>query len=263
LSHQPYDELAGIYDHFQRHLDPTEWASYLHRLYLRTERTHTCQGEDGKPLLVELGCGTGRMLAALADVGFDVIGIDASPGMLQAARETFAEKKATPLLLLQDISDFELFGTVDCVVCLLDTVNHLTSEEAVRRCFARTANYLHPGGVFIFDLATPEHFRETLGNRQFFEVTETYALLWQNEYHPKCQESRSELTLFEQLPDGLYRRSETCIVERSYTPDQMTAWLIEAGFEGIESFADRSERPSTAGEERIFFAARSGKKGFS
>ena len=142
-------------------------------------------------MLLDLGCGTGRMTAGFVSLGYDIIGVDISPLMLEQAMFNLTEAGATPLLLLQDMCQFELYGTVDLITCLLDTVNHIVDETQLRSFIARCANYLHPGGIFIFDLATEYHFAEVLGDAEFFEIAEDYALLWQNSYFPEMALSRS------------------------------------------------------------------------
>ncbi len=260
MSTNAYDAIAGVYDQFQKEMDPVAWADYVYEMFYRKQAEHDYQGENGKPLLLELGCGTGRVLVELANLGFDVIGVDSSAGMLNVAREQFVDRGQDALLSRQDITDFELYGTVDCCVSLLDTLNHLTDERKIKACFALVANYLNPGGVFLFDLATPHHFQQTLGDKQFFDVTETYAVLWQNTYQPLLGLSQSDITLFESTGDGLFTRSETRIIERCYSIDDILSWLESAGFIEIEVFGEQTFSFPSDTEERVFVAARSGKK---
>lgn len=252
MSQFAYDNLAEIYDFFQREIDAGEWANYIKVLYERHQLPHEVQGERQKPLLLDLGCGTGRVLSALADLGFDPIGVDQSSAMLMAARERFASSGKAAILLQQDITTFELYGTVDCCTSLLDTVNHLPNEQAVRACFALVANYLHPGGVFIFDLGTEKHFADTLGNGEFFDVTESYALLWQNTYEEQLAKSRSELTLFTKTRGEQYVRNDLTIEEQYYSPVKVRQWLEEAGFADVKLYAELDFTEPGADEERVF-----------
>ena len=287
-----YDRLNAIYDRFQADLDPLAWAEYIHQLHLEQRLPHTNQGEGGRPLLLDLGCGTGRMTAGFVPLGYDIIGVDISPLMLEQAMFNLSEAGITPLLLLQDMCEFELYGTVDLITCLLDTVNHIIDIDRLRKFFAHCATYLHPGGVLIFDLATEFHFAEVLGNAEFFEISDDYALLWQNAYFPETTLSRSEITLFEATEDGLYVREDVTIKERYYSLEQISNLLTEAGFidltihgdvgiSGAPELAASLDRaadlrilrssetainPKTTavsenigGTERVFFVARSGK----
>lgn len=224
---QAYEALAQVYDRLQSDHDVSAWSDYLIRLDRRFSRRTTGDGRDGRPLLLDLGCGTGRFCLAMTRRGYDCIGIDQSPAMLEQAgncwqammaAETGADW-APPLFLLQDISRFELYGTVDLIVCLLDTVNHLTQREQVRQLFALCANYLNPGGLLVFDAATRYHLETELGHQVFYQDMDEQTLLWQNSWQAGRLTSRSEMILFSRQPDGLYQRHDLLVRERFY--DQM------------------------------------------
>lgn len=255
-----YDALAGVYDRFQQAIEPDAWAALIDRLYRKMAQPHDPQGSGGRPLLLDLGCGTGRMTAAFVPLGYDIIGLDLSPDMLAEAGRQIGEAGGRPLLLLQDLCDFELYGTVDLIICLLDTVNHITDAAELAQMFSQCANYLNPGGVLVFDAGTRHHFETTLGDGEFFAVEPDHALLWQNTFDAARGLSRSELTVFDELPDGVYIRRDVCIEERFYEPDQLAGWLAAAGFCDIRLIGDR-EALSGPGDsdERFFIAARSAK----
>ena len=117
-----YDLIAPIYDKVNGDVDYSAWADFIEKIIKREYR--------GKPeLVLDLGCGTGRMTLELAKRGYDMTGIDYSVEMLDIARES-AERAGLAdkmLWLCQDITEFELYGTVDVTVSCLDTLNHLTA----------------------------------------------------------------------------------------------------------------------------------------
>ena len=59
------------------------------------------------------------------------------------------------------MTEFELYGTVDAIVCCLDSVNYITDKRKLLKMFKLVKNYLNPGGVFIFDI----NFCKVLMNR--------------------------------------------------------------------------------------------------
>ena len=71
---------------------------------------------------------------------------------MQEAMEKRAESGHDILYLLQDMQDFELYGTVRAVISVCDSMNYLTDEEDLEYLFALVNNYLDPGGLFIFDM---------------------------------------------------------------------------------------------------------------
>ena len=104
--------------------------------------------------LLELGCGTGAVLAGLAD-GLQVTGIDLSPEMLAAAKASLTGVR----LVQADITKFSLGTTFDVVICVFDTLNHLPSFGAWLAMFGHVDAHLAAGGLFIFDVNTVGRLR--------------------------------------------------------------------------------------------------------
>ena len=158
-----YRQFARVYDMFMDNVPYEEWRDYLLKILHREDI------REG--LILELGCGTGAMTRLLAQEGYDMIGIDASEEMLMEARDESQEYPGI-LYLLQDMREFELYGTVRAIVSVCDSMNDIMSEEDLRRVFSLANNYLDPGGIFIFDMNTPYKYRELLGERTFCEKRE-------------------------------------------------------------------------------------------
>ena len=115
-----YSAIAHVYDIFNGDVDYESWADFAEECF---DRFLPARPE----LVLDLACGTGILTAILAERGYDMTGIDLSPEMLSTARENCPE---SVLLLLQDITAFELYGTVGAVLCSLDSLNHLTKKGA-------------------------------------------------------------------------------------------------------------------------------------
>ena len=183
---EAYTGFARVYDLFMDNVPYGEWSRYL--LSLLKEYG----AKDG--IVLELGCGTGKMTRLLSRAGYDMIGIDNSEEMLQMAREAEYEAKEYPavqaesesrediLYLLQDMREFELYGTVKAVVSICDCVNYILEEEELLQVFRLVNNYLDPGGVFIFDLNTLYKYREVLGENVICENREEGSFIWENFY---------------------------------------------------------------------------------
>ena len=118
---EAYSSFAAVYDTFMDNIPYDDWAAYL--ISLLKEYAV----EDG--LVLDMGCGTGSMTERLAEEGYDMIGIDNSEEMLEIAMEKRAESGLDILYLLQDMREFELYGTVKAVVSICDSVNYITEEE--------------------------------------------------------------------------------------------------------------------------------------
>jgi SAM-dependent methyltransferase len=101
----------------------------------------------GPASVLEPGCGSGRMLAALAGRGIDVAGIERSPPMLELARRRLGDHGA---VVLADMTDFDLGRAFDGAVCPINTLLHLSPDELARHlgCMARhTGSYLVQVGL--------------------------------------------------------------------------------------------------------------------
>src|SRR5665648_39949 len=109
MSTSSYDDLAQIYDHFQKDIDPILWAKYIDGL-IRQFGPQKGDGRGGRLLLCDLGCGTGGVSVEMHALGYDVIGIDESFLMLERAREKAKAAGADILFLMQDMTRMELFG---------------------------------------------------------------------------------------------------------------------------------------------------------
>ena len=156
-----YSFLAKAYDALNFGCDYARLADFL------TEEIRANEAIKSS-LVLDLACGTGALALLLRERGFDMTGVDLSQEMLSVATSECAKRGINDILwLCQDMTDFELYGTVDACVCSLDSLNYLTSLSKVKRCLELVHNYLIPDGVFIFDLNTPYRFKEIYGSRDY------------------------------------------------------------------------------------------------
>ena len=108
-----------------------------------------------RELVLDLCCGTGILATELAQRGFEVIGVDASPEMLMQASEKNLALSQPVLYLCQPLEQLDLYGTVDLAVCTLDSLNHLSGSRALQKALHRLQFFVEPGGLFLFDVNTP------------------------------------------------------------------------------------------------------------
>src|ERR1019366_8141144 len=97
--------------------------------------------------LLELGCGTGSILARLTTLP-SLTGLDRSPEMLAVARK----KVSNARLFEGDMESFSLGERFDVVICVFDSLNHLLTFDAWRSMFDAVYDHLVDGGLFIFDV---------------------------------------------------------------------------------------------------------------
>ena len=240
-----YESFAALYDRLMTDVDYDGWCDYLEESFARMKVQ--------PKLVLELGCGTGNLTVRLANKGYSMIGLDNSSDMLSVALEK--SQGLDILYLLQDMTQFELYGTVDAVVCSLDCLNYLTEEGMLEQCFSLVSLYLNPGGVFLFDLNTQYKMEHVLARETFLyddgEVFYTWQSIWDEEYG----ECEYDLTFF--VKEGnVYRRFEETHLQKAYSVSDVERALKQAGLilEGMVDGFDR--KPVCEQTERIFFAAR-------
>ena len=161
---QAYGEFARVYDMFQDNVDYDVWGAWL------KQQLKEYGILDG--LVLDLGCGTGTMTELLAEAGYDMIGVDNSEEMLAEAMEKRVESGHDILYLLQDMQEFELYGTVRAVVSVCDSLNYITEEEELQHVFALVNNYLDPHGIFLFDMNTVYKYQTMIGDATIAENRE-------------------------------------------------------------------------------------------
>lgn len=244
---EAYTGFARVYDLFMDNVPYAEWSQYLAGLLQEHGIT------DG--LVLDLGCGTGKMTRLLAQAGYDMIGADNSEEMLQAARE--ADGGAQDILyLLQDMREFELYGTVRAVVSICDSINYILEEEELQQVFRLVNNYLDPGGIFIFDMNTLYKYRELLGETVICENRDEGSFIWENFYDEERRLNQYDLTLFIQEEGKRYRKYEETHLQRGYGELQVKALLEQAGMEFVAMFDAFTREPVKETSERIYMIAR-------
>jgi len=144
-SNDPYQFLVRYYD--LQNADLTEDLPFW--LELAQQR----QGP-----IVELGCGTGRVLLQLAREGHAVVGVDRSAAMLTRARarlDSRPELRNHIELILQDFTALDLKRAFELVLMPFNTFAHLLTRAEQSAALQSIQRHLEPGGWFAFDLPNP------------------------------------------------------------------------------------------------------------
>lgn len=243
-----YTSFARVYDTFMDNIPYEEWAVYL------TGLLNEYGVNDG--LVLDLGCGTGNMTELLAKEGYEMIGVDNAEEMLEIAMEKREKSGHDILYLLQDMREFELYGTVRAVISVCDSVNYIDEEEDLTEVFRLVNNYLDPGGVFIFDFNTLYKYREILGDRTIAENREDCSFIWDNYYYEEERINEYELSIFIREKENLFRRYEETHFQRGYTLDEMIRMIKDSGLEFVTAYDAFTREAPKEDSERIYVIAR-------
>ena len=209
-------------------------------------------------LVLDLACGTGSLAVELARLGAEVIAVDGSREMLAQAVNKSAGLAPPVLYLCQEMTGLDLYGTVDTALCTLDSLNHLPGKEAIRETFHRVRLFTEPGGLFLFDMNTPEKHKNRLAGSAFVRETEEVCCVWQNSWDPVDGDSGVliDLDFFVWEKGNRYRRVSESFREVAYPQGEIAALLDETGFELLEVQGDYTGAPPVPGEERLVYVAR-------
>ncbi|MBO5208870.1 MAG: class I SAM-dependent methyltransferase [Lachnospiraceae bacterium] len=272
---EAYTDFASVYDTFMDETPYEEWCEFLVSLLKQYGN------DDGKAVenvdenlqqernsILDLGCGTGTLTELLATKGYDMIGIDNSQEMLQIAMEKREKSGLDILYLLQDMREFELYGTVGAVISVCDSLNYLLEEEDLLQTFRLVNNYLYPDGLFIFDFNTVYKYKEIIGDTTIAENREDCSFIWENYYHSEEEINEYDLTIFVKEPcvsnqdneeeemGEYFRRFYENHYQRGYRLEQMKRLLEKAGLAFIKAIDADTHGEVTAQSERIYVIAK-------
>ncbi len=273
-----YTEFSKWYDELMEDVPYDEWFEFV------KEKLSENGIKDG--LVCELGAGTGNFTMRLAEAGYDMIGIDNSDEMLAEARtkkeEYLKESENSPagsdnkvsdiMYICQDMREFELYGTVNAIVSICDSINYILEDEEMIHTFKLVNNYLDPKGLFVFDFNTIHKYRDIIGDSTIADSNEEVSFIWSNYFDEETKINEYEVTFFVKAEtdkdiaeDGnvkkdddsdLYKRFVEYHYQRGYNLEEIKDFLKEAGLVFIEAFDADGFGVANEDSERIFVIAR-------
>ena len=302
---EAYTDFAQVYDELMDETPYEEWCDFLEMLLEKhgfskndiavtngkeetaevsaVDTTSECVAKNlaqERNTILDLGCGTGTLTELLARRGYDMIGIDNAQEMLQIALEKRERSELPILYLLQDMRDFELYGTVGAVISVCDSLNYLLEESDIIKTFRLVNNYLYPQGLFIFDFNTVYKYAQVIGDATIAENREDCSFIWENYYHEAEEINEYDLTVFVAegrneseaggtaadaagktacgQMDERFRRFQEVHYQRGYRLEQMMDFLVQAGLSFVEAIDADTHGKVTGESERIYVVARKG-----
>jgi ubiquinone/menaquinone biosynthesis C-methylase UbiE len=227
VTKDPYAEIAPFYD---LEFDAFDADVELYMGYLQMV---------GGPVL-ELGCGTGRLLGPLAETGFSVTGLDNSESMIEIARSRKSSHGGSISLVHGDMRDLSRFGpnTFRLVFVAINSFLHLETRDDQLQALKQIRNILDRDGLLIIDVFNPTvEALARMDDRYTFDAT------WElpngtsvQRYSHRQLDSGSQLItthLFYDQIDEKWRvsRTTTKYTMRYVHRFELELLLITAGFE--------------------------------
>ena len=234
-------ELAAIYDAIYADRDDAAfWQG-------------TAGAAGGGPIL-ELGCGTGRVLAPLARTGSEITGLDLSTQMLERCRAKLrhepAEVRDRTRLVAADMTSFDLGRRFAAIICPFGGFQQLRTVEQQLACLDRCRTHLLPHGTLVLDLPNPDpaplsHVRDETADgeasAELVDWTDGRRIRWWVtvvDYRRSLQCAECEVTYEIIAADGAARRITETITLRYIFRYELEHLLVRAGFRVAAFYGD-------------------------
>jgi SAM-dependent methyltransferase len=218
-----YELLAPFYDSYTRDYGHDVWLANLEAIAL----SHGLRGNR----LLDVGCGTGKSFMPMVERGYDAVGCDLSPAMVELARAAAA---GSAEVLVADARDLPVLGRFDLVTSLDDALNYVVSDEELGMAFAGVARNLRPGGMFVFDLTSLATYRKYFCVDMASDEGDSF-FCWRGEADPEGTGAGSvvgsTIEVFTTEDGDSWRRFSSRHVQRHHPPERVAELLARAGFE--------------------------------
>ena len=237
-----YETFAKIYDEVMDENLYLDWLEF------------TCRHlEKKQQKLLELACGTGILSVELANLGFEVTGLDLSEEMIALAKERITTDDEGLYFVTGDMLDLKERETYDVVTCYSDSLCYMPNEEAVQQVFDGVYGSLKNEGTFIFDVHSIYQMNEGFSEYCYHYQTDEFAFLWES--YPGDYDHSVEhfLTFFVSDKKGKFERFDELHEERTYDVSTYKQLLKQAGFKKIDVFADFEDSEPDDESRRWFF----------
>jgi SAM-dependent methyltransferase len=207
---------------------------------------------------LDVACGEGSLAVAMAEKGYRVTGVDASPQMIALARARAAEAKTAVDFRVEDMRSLPYNCEFDLVTCFFDSLNYLLTVKGLQEAFQNAYQALTPGGYYIFDMNTVYGLAvDWMRERTYIQnEADDFIEIHQQDFDYENLVASMTVTVFQKQGD-LWERFEETHQERGYPIADIQFLLHETGFEIAGMYASLSKRSEVqTTSPRVWFAAR-------
>ncbi len=240
-----YETFARIYDEVMDENLYLDWLDFTCR-HLRKDQQK----------VLELACGTGILSVELANLGFEVCGLDLSEDMIKLANKRVTDKDEMLQFKTGDMLKLTDKNTYDVVTCYSDSICYMPNEQAVSNVFSGVYEALKPEGTFLFDVHSIYQVEEGFSEYSYHYQTDDFAFLWESYPGEHLHSVEHFLTFFVSDKQGKFERFDELHEERTYEIKQYELLLKQAGFKSIEVYADFEDTAPDEESKRWFLVCK-------
>jgi len=221
--------FAGSYDRFVK------------RQTLLPDGLHELISLFGPRSIIEFACGTGTVAVGLALEGFEVVGVDYSPGMLRAARRKAKEQGANLRIVQADISNVDLKRRFDLLLCLGNTVPQFTTQLQLQRLLANCRRHLKPdSGTLIFQQLNYDRILRDRPRTFAVDIDKDMVRFKQYRYRKSLIDFVVTIADGAKIPPAV---STSAVTLKPWTRTELNRILRKAGFSRVDFFGDYKRGP--------------------
>jgi ubiquinone/menaquinone biosynthesis C-methylase UbiE len=241
--------VAPLYDRLMHTVPYADWLVYLHQL-LAERRAQPRR-------ILDLACGTGNVSELLAAEGYDVVGVDLAPAMIEQARQKAVARDLKIDYHVQDAAELDLPGQrFDLCVSLFDSLNYITDPARLAAAMSRVAAHLTRNGLFICDLNSEFALVNNFFDQGNLGSQDRLRYDWRSEYFPETRLCRVKMQFWYRRDDGSDEYFEEVHWQYAYRENEIVDMLRAAGFDQIATYKAYTLRSPMRTTDRIFYVAR-------
>ena len=241
-----FDEIAFLYDELMAGVPYRQWIDYVFRI----TRRYGCHPRA----ILDLCCGTGNVSLLLAEDGYQVSGVDISPGMIECAKRKAEQRGVYVDFHARSASELHLRRKFDLVISLFDSLNYILESSELQQAFHRVSAHLEPGGLFIFDMNTELALAMGFFNQSNLGNSLPVHYNWHSSYDRATQICSIRMD-FRYRRGGADKHVEVMHYQRAYGQDEIAGMLRVSGLEVLAVFNAYTFRKAAKSIDRIFFVA--------
>jgi SAM-dependent methyltransferase len=216
-----YDSLAWIYNRTVADSYAGQMLPVLQQLLLR----HLAPGAH----LLDLCCGCGQVAQLLLDQGFQVTGVDISPGMIGFARKNAPRAR----YVIADARQLAIRAGFQGLISTFNSLNHIMTRDELTMVLGQAADALAPGGHLLVDLTVSEGYHSPPANLRAV-VEDDLVYIMRYEYDSEARICTCHFTTFSKGRGREWYRDDLTHLRKIYSTGEVCAALRAAGLVAVE-----------------------------
>ncbi|AYF92678.1 class I SAM-dependent DNA methyltransferase [Apilactobacillus bombintestini] len=242
-----YQEFAKFYDELFDETMYDGWLSFVK------------DNVNVNDKMMDMACGTGRLLELLLENNYQVSGMDLSEDMLTLADERIRNNDNNAELIQGDMTDLSDFPSYDAISCFDDSLCYLPDITTLEITFKNVYEHLNEGGKFLFDVITPYQTDEVYPGYMYNFHDDSSAFMWQSYIGEHEHSVEHDLVFFNYNESkDAYDQFSEIHKERTYELDTYLDLLSDIGFKNIKVSSNFGHDDIEEDTTRWFFMCQKG-----